>query len=609
MMTCDTSKIEPYLQDKGLRYRKRGQKAELDVCPFCHGGDSTDKKTFVVYLDGEGGNYKCMRGSCGATGSFWQLIEHYGDNPKDFYHSNGHTNGFTKRNGHKAPPKTIQPKYKSPEFVLRDFTPEALNYLHLRGFSDAALDSLSVGCDEKGNIAFEYHHKGQQCFVKLREPRKPEKGQRKAWALPDGLRVLWSLEHCDFSLPFLVITMGEYDCISVRQSRIANAVSIPSGDEDFAWIDLCWDDLQKFASIIVWPDQDISGLQCLDRIADRLGKDRVRVVKTDFKDANEMLFYRTKAVGQEKAEDEIYEAIVNAAWYFTSDLIQVVDIPDKEQDFTGYLTGFSFLNRSLHGFLKGQLTVHVGDSKSGKSTALTQIAATCIEQGASVCAWSGEDDEYSFKYRMDVHLGGYQGTEIKLSKAGREYAILLPNYRPLVDQFIRDRLFLLNKRFGVDEHSLVESFTLAHRRHGCDVFIVDNLMKIVTSKDTQQIFFRQAQIISKLSDFAKENGVHVHVAAHINKGGVQIEPPTKNAVSGAKEITNLADIVLSWWRVPDAVKSQHDGADALCAVLANRVFGDEPSQTLRYDWRIKRFGESTYDLAKIYIGEGYNEGN
>jgi len=251
--------------------------------------------------------------------------------------------------------------------------------------------------------------------------------------------------------------------------------------------------------------------------------------------------------------------------------------------------------------LKGQLTVHCGDSKHGKSVALTQIACSALEQDGVVCIWSGEDDEHSFKYRLDVHIAGYEGTEIKTSHAGREYAALRPEFRERIDRFLRGRMYLYNKRTGVTEDRLVECFELARKRHGCDVFIVDNLMKMVAARDTQQIFFRQAQIINKLSDFAKDNNVHVHIATHINKGGTQDIPPSKNDVSGAKEITNLADIVLAWWRVPVNVKALYENRDAVCGILANRVFGDEVQANLFFDWRVKRFAEEFDELGKRYL--------
>ncbi len=64
MLKLKSYEIESYLREKGLTFRRRGQKAECKICLFCSGGDHSDAYTFVVYLDETGGNFKCMRGSC-----------------------------------------------------------------------------------------------------------------------------------------------------------------------------------------------------------------------------------------------------------------------------------------------------------------------------------------------------------------------------------------------------------------------------------------------------------------------------------------------------------------------------------------------------------------
>ncbi len=613
MLALKSHDIESYLKSKGILYRLRGQKAELQTCPFCHGGEHRDKWTCVVYLDVEGGNYTCMRGSCGERGSFWQLSQYFGDDPKQFYESDNLLRGNFKSPSNQVHPKPafeppeqpVKPIFSVETFQPQPLTPIALDYLHRRGFTDEVLNGASISCDETGNICFEYFHEGKTCFVKVRPPRKRKESEQKAWGKwKGGLRTLWGFEQCDPEYNTLVITFGEYDRLALFQSRVNNAVSVPSGDEDLEWITTHWFDLQRFTEIVLWPDNDVSGRRAMKKVADRLGEERVRVVQTKWKDANEMLLLRSREIGREAAEDEIYQAVIGAQWFHSGGLIRVIDIEDEEQDFTGYMTGFQFMNKAMHGFLIGQLTVHTGDSKHGKSSALTQLTATSIEQGGKVCAWSGEDDEQQYKYRMRVHLAGYEGTTFRTSKAGREYAVVIPAYDTAITQFLGSNLFLLNKRTGATEDNLLDSFLLAYKRFGCDVFIVDNLMKMVASKDTQQVYFRQAQIINKLSDFAKQYKVHCHIATHINKTGGSIEPPTKNTVSGAKEITNLADNVISWWRIPESVRSKYDGADAVCSILANRVFGDEVSQPLRYDWRIKRFGETPNDLMKSYFHRG-----
>lgn len=65
------------------RVDKRQTKwVSLRYCPVCNGGCRRDRGTFAI--NRKIGFYTCLRGSCGAKGGFWNLIELAGFNPKDF---------------------------------------------------------------------------------------------------------------------------------------------------------------------------------------------------------------------------------------------------------------------------------------------------------------------------------------------------------------------------------------------------------------------------------------------------------------------------------------------------------------------------------------------
>jgi hypothetical protein len=591
--------VEEYIRGKGTKIRRRGHKAEIETCPFCAGGDHHDRWTCVVYLDQTGGNFKCMRGSCGRTGSFWQMLEHYGDDPKDFYQRD-----FTKP----RPSRTsdvLRPAhfpYKSESVEPMPLTTVALIYLQTRGFSEDVLDHVSIWCDREGNINFGYYHRSQLCNVKVRYPRKPKADEPKAWQKwAGGLRPLWGIEQCDPSIRYIVITFGEYDRIACKQAGIPNAVSVPCGDEDLEWINICWDELQRYQEIYLWIDNDAAGQKALPRIAERLGIEKIKVIRTPYKDANEMLVMRGREVADE-VDAEMFNAVATAEWYFDGHLIQLADVKEAERCFDGYTSGIGPLDKALGGFFFTQLIAHTGDTKHGKSAGVNQIAAHAIAQGGTVCFWPGEDSTDDFKYKMYIHVAGFNGVEIKRSpRTGTEYASLIPGISQRIDEFMRDRLIVLDLRAGITEEILIDNFKLAFQRFGCDTFIVDNLMKIVAGKDSENINFRQARIVNALSDFAKTYRVTVHLVTHTNKTGSDTEPPTKKNVSGAKEIINLADRVIGWWRIPDEVKSKYGQMETLISVLAERVFGNEMSVAVRYDKTVRRYGSNVDELCVEYF--------
>ena len=54
----------------------KGPQITVETCPFCHGGQHHDKWTFAIHA--ETGTYNCKRGTCGASGSYRQLLQHLG---------------------------------------------------------------------------------------------------------------------------------------------------------------------------------------------------------------------------------------------------------------------------------------------------------------------------------------------------------------------------------------------------------------------------------------------------------------------------------------------------------------------------------------------------
>jgi hypothetical protein len=583
----DAANIIEVLDHHQIRYRKRGEKLELFKCLFCGGGESGDPKTMVVYLDG--GNFKCLRGSCGKTGTFWAICEHLGENPRDFYKN--------KMEFHRE--QKQKPVYKKPEINPKALSAEAVLYLEKRGFYAEALEKCKVSGDESGNICFEYFDGDSLCFVKKRAARKPNKGEPKAWALPGGLRTLWGLEDCDPSLGFIVITFGEYDRMALVQSGVRNAVSVPSGDADTNWINICWEKLKEFPRIALWADNDEACQKEIPKIAERLGKHKILIVGSTFKDANEMLFTLTKEQGREQAEIAVYNAVCDADWYWKSDLVDVADIEYEELTFNGISSGFPDIDTLTGGFLDGRLTVWLGDSGAGKTTALAQSINHAIFQDSAVCAWSGEDLAKDFKYRANVNYAGYKGTKTAVSKKGTPYALVLPEWVAKYNDFVRGKFYLFDK-YQVDENDIFETFLIAYERHGCTQFVLDNLMKAVNGKDSDQIYQRQARICDMFAKFCNQNKVHGHLIAHINKTGDPLEPPSKNSASGAKEITNIADTVIGWWRIPELAKEKFMNFDSLGCVLKNRVFGVEGNIPMLYDAAVKRFATKQIEMADFY---------
>jgi hypothetical protein len=70
------------LSEQGVKFSQKGNWFSCQYCPFCQGGQTKQVYTFGVRVDDY--NYNCLRTTCGAAGSFWSLLQHFGYDPKEY---------------------------------------------------------------------------------------------------------------------------------------------------------------------------------------------------------------------------------------------------------------------------------------------------------------------------------------------------------------------------------------------------------------------------------------------------------------------------------------------------------------------------------------------
>lgn len=598
----DTSKIEDLLRSNAQckMVRKGTGWVEFDSCPFCQGGEHRDKKTFAVNLTD--GNFICKRGNCAQAGSLWALCEFWNVQPKDYHVQTSEKFAKTApktraRDLNDAPQSYVEPKTKvdQAEGAVRE-------YLHGRGFTDETIKACRVG-ESDGKVVFPYHDNGKTVFVKFRRPRATVEGEQKAWAEKGGKRVLWGLDQCDPSAGPLVITFGEYDRMTVYQAGVANSVSVPSGDDDMGWIDLCWDELQRYDEFVLWNDNDKSGHRTLDVIAPRLGRAKIRTVKSQFKDANEMLLSRLKIETLDQANAEIFELVSRADWYPFDGLIRVSDIGERPYLSEGLASGLKPLDKITGGARPGEVTVHTGDNSAGKTSGLLLFAASAVENNEPVCVWSGELDRYTFRDWAHLHMAGREHSVERVSKLGRAWFEPTAQAKVLIRQWHKNLFFLYDRTTHYGDNNVFEAFEVAFQRHGCRTFILDNLMALLYGVKDGEKNGAQTEIIARAKGFAMSLGAHIHIVAHSNKTVDSSRIPTKHGVSGAKEIANAADNIFAWWRVPeDQRRGEFEHTDGLLCVLKNRAHGDESPIRLQYDRDVRRFRAQDEEYFPLEYG-------
>lgn len=575
------------------KYQISGEEIKPEYCPFCNGGAHRDKYTFA--LNSVKHTFNCMRGSCGQKGHFSELCRLKGVS----FDGEGQRRVYQYKQT-----KT----YKPPQTETKTATDEVINYINRRGINPGTVERFGVCSDSKGNIVFPFYRTSENfrnnkpTFLKFRYPRKIEKGERKMWREPDTEPILFGLHLCDSRKDMLCITEGEFDCMALYQATegAINAVSVPSGAEDLTWLDTCAAELTRYKKIAVIGDNDDPGHKMADEIAKRL-PDKI-ILLPDYekyngaKDANEVLLrFGAKQfvdiIGSLKAKQ--IDGLINI-----SD-VHSVDYSRIERTFSGIKT----LDRAIGGFLSGDLTVWTGKRGEGKSTLLNQVSIEAVDQGQTVCIYSGEVPADRLKYQLLLCAAGTANLDRKHDdKTDRDIYTVKRDKLPLVEKWFDRRIWLYDNRIiqSDERESIINVFTAAYHLYGARIFVVDNLMTVSLGAKASEVYQLQADFVIRLRKFAEKYGVHVHVVVHPRKVSGNIND--SDEVGGLGTITNIACNVISVRRLyeDDDIRKQF-GCDAALNCLKCRTYGaSEKPLALNFNQASKRFKVPYDENDKIY---------
>ena len=553
-------------------YKDKGDELIATYCPFCNGGHHRDKNTFALNVVEQ--VYKCHRGRCGAQGHFVELCRHFGELAKTDTRPNA------------QPVK----KYKPPAQKLKPISQIAMDYLKTRGISEATIKKFGVGVDEQGNLMFPYlDEKGEHVFTKFRPARKIDKSERKMWRETDTMPILFGMNLCDVSKLKLTITEGEIDAMTLHEAGIPNAVSVPSGTEDFTWIDTCWDFIAKFKTITLFGDNDEAGQKMIRKLLAKLGDHRLAIVEHECKDANELLYKHGK--------EAVSRAWSNAKEVPVNGLLNLAEVmPLDPRNLPKSTTSIKELDRIIGGFNNGDVTVWTGKRGSGKSTVLSQIMLDAIEQGLKVCAYSGELKSEQYQYWTDLQAAGSEYvTEYFNETEQRKVRYVEAETRSAIHAWYNQKYWLYDNRHTLEdeEAGIIAIFERAARRYDCSVFLIDNLMtaQISTIRERDYLL-QQTKFVNTLAKFANVYSAHIHLVAHPRKTS---DITDSDEVSGSANITNRAANVISVTRC-----GMDEGNDLILRVLKNRWEGKNGEVRLNYDEKSRRVFDSVESVGKKY---------
>lgn len=541
------------------------------VCPICGGGDHFDRDTFSVNVST--GAWNCKRGGCIGIngkheGTFRDLCNFFGEEAPV---------------GYSLPRQT---KYQKKSYVkpdpdmLKPLTEEIVTYFATRRISELTLTDWNISSDKDGNIVFPFYRDNELVFVKFRRPRSFTKIQQeyeeklkklgpneqapkkpmKEWRMPNTESILFGMDMVDYNRP-LTITEGQIDALALYEAGVSNVVSVPSGCEDLNWVSNCWEFLEKFNQIILFGDSDEPGMEMVSTLSKRLGEDRCMIPKEypefiyngkDYnricKDANEILMCYGPEFLKEMVDSCEPAPIKGVLELSKIPFVDPTSVPR-------IMTRIPRLDNMIGGLGEGGVTIISGKRGEGKSTLAGPIALNAIEQGYSVCAYSGELSGYKFLEWIML-----QATESKYiayktdPRSGKNICYVEPEIQKRIKSWLEGKFYLYDNSVVQDEKqtdSILKVFEACARRYGTKLFICDNLMSALVSADEENK--AQAKFTAQLKAFATKYKAHVIIVAHPRKTAAG-STFSNDDVSGSSAITNLADTVLNVEKEPKGIR-------------------------------------------------------
>ena len=227
-----------------------------------------------------------------------------------------------------------------------------------------------------------------------------------------------------------------------------------------------------------------------------------------------------------------------------------------------------------------------------KSTITSEIQLAAIDQGYTVCAYSGELTKENFQDWLMHQACDRELMDVKFDeRSGRNYTYVPYRVQDQIRKWLLNKFYLFDNSNAAEadeteEHAVLRIFTMCARRYGCKLFLVDNLMSAINEAENE--FLAQTRFVKALSKFAKQYKAHVLLVCHPRKAK-QGERFTNDSVSGSSNITNLADTVINVERPNIRItKNRAFGETGLiiCGYdpATRRIFQADTGDTYHYGW-------------------------
>jgi len=440
-----------------------------------------------------------------------------------------------------------KPEYILPVSKLQKVSDKVLSWFESRGISNNTLLQFKVTEEDayfpqvqenRKAICFNYFRGPDLINIKYRDAAKNFKMVKDAELIMYNLNAIEGYNWC-------VIVEGEMDALSMHEAQIYPVVSVPNGatkgNQNLKYLDNCIDHFKDKDKIIIFTDNDSSGISLREELARRLGKERVWYINPieGCKDANDILInYGVEAI--QKVIAESYQVPIEG-------IEKVHDVKDKILDIYtngfphGLKVGFSDFDDHMS-FRGGEFTIITGTPNAGKSTFLSNVLVRLASKhGWKIAMFSPEKQptEILFSELAEIYIGKSFSSYNQVLKMSREEL-------QKAEDFVDENFFFMK----IDEIDVTIDGILAKaselvQRNGINCLVIDpwNYVEHKYERGTNETQYI-SEALTKIKRFKDRFGVHVFVVAHptkIRKENGSYVVPTLYDIAGSAHFFNKCD--------------------------------------------------------------------
>lgn len=206
-------------------------------------------------------------------------------------------------------------------------------------------------------------------------------------------------------------------------------------------------------------------------------------------------------------------------------------------------SGITEIDRRGLGFKRGMVSVWTGKRGCGKSSLLNMLILNAAQNGEKSALWTGELTADVVKQWLYLQAAGKRYNH---RLEGTDYFVTNDSVVGMIDRWIDRYFWLFNNRYGDNFSQIEERVRKLVRENGVSQVFLDNLMVLDIRMLDENKYDRQAILLQRLEDLAKELNIHIHLVAHPHKsiGYIRIDN-----ISGSGDIANKADNIFIMSRV------------------------------------------------------------